>query len=197
MAQPNLLGLPLELRREIYRYLLVKECPLATGAPGFYSQLKIDILRTCKQVYHEALDVLFTENHIKLWLYEPYPSKDQLQSMSRAPRLTIIIKRHCRTPILPAFQTFVDLLVAHHGLKELNVKFDFPSCQPHLLTIQRAQRLLAPLFFIRVSESVSLTVNSNQLLPHFRKLLGDLERSMMEKGQSGCGRIEGYDFVDE
>jgi hypothetical protein len=206
MTEPSFLGLPLELRREVYRYLLVKKRALAISAFEFRARLNIDILRTCKQVLLEAQDVLLTENTLKLWLYEPYPSRTQLQMLCRAPRLTVIINRQCNTPIIPAFQILAGLLISHHGLRELDIEFDFTSRHPHPLTIQRAQTVLAPLFSIRVQDSVSLkamtTGNKSptfglEVLPHFRRLLRDLERSMMGVGVVQHRSIEDYNFLND
>ncbi|SLM33677.1 hypothetical protein LPUS_00809 [Lasallia pustulata] len=66
MAAPSsiifpFLSLPAELRNVIYRHLLV-------GGPDTTAPPHAQILRTCKQVNHEATDILYAENTFNLYV---------------------------------------------------------------------------------------------------------------------------------
>jgi hypothetical protein len=55
--------LPTELRLEVYRELLQSECDLSMSRHWFgMNRLHPSILRTCHQVYEEAMEVLYGEN---------------------------------------------------------------------------------------------------------------------------------------
>ncbi|MCJ1469717.1 hypothetical protein MMC07_008358 [Pseudocyphellaria aurata] len=56
------LSLPPELRKMIYRHLLVEDYPLSTSWPFSYSLHLPAIVDTCEQIRREAMQVMFAEN---------------------------------------------------------------------------------------------------------------------------------------
>ncbi|OCL13537.1 hypothetical protein AOQ84DRAFT_104920 [Glonium stellatum] len=77
-----LLSVPLEIRREIYRYLLIQQNPIAVDLVYMFKQFfdrhgtspgrdsRINILLASRQVCEEALDVLYGENVFQIHLYD-------------------------------------------------------------------------------------------------------------------------------
>ena len=70
--QSSLLDLPLELRREIYRYCLVREAPIRASGKvysekhftnGGHRVKRMSLLLVNKQINVEALDILYGENY--------------------------------------------------------------------------------------------------------------------------------------
>lgn len=70
MAKPSFLGLPQELRDEIYRLLLISSKPLRTVDPQAQDSLPTEILRVNKQVFCEAFSILTKENEFDYSLKE-------------------------------------------------------------------------------------------------------------------------------
>ncbi|KAK4444136.1 hypothetical protein QBC34DRAFT_442775 [Podospora aff. communis PSN243] len=66
---PSFLGIPAELRLEIYRYLLIAPGPIDIDWEK--PRLQPNILRTCKQVLSEAHPILYDENTWKLHIGTP------------------------------------------------------------------------------------------------------------------------------
>ncbi|KAJ9648218.1 hypothetical protein H2199_001071 [Coniosporium tulheliwenetii] len=69
----RLLNLPAELRFRIYEYALTAPDAAIKIYFSFQSlrvkpNLRLSLLRTCKQIYHEACDVLYTKNTILIVL---------------------------------------------------------------------------------------------------------------------------------
>jgi len=58
----SLLTLPVEIRLQIYDLLLVHEKPLQIKPDEDEKQVELAILQTCKQVYHEASPILYSQN---------------------------------------------------------------------------------------------------------------------------------------
>ena len=71
-GKTNLLDLPLELRLEIYRFVLVTPSKkLINPWPVYMPRLGIDILCTCRQIYREACPVLYGDNRFLYTLSLP------------------------------------------------------------------------------------------------------------------------------
>lgn len=58
------LDLPAELRNQVYRHVLVKNVEVNFAHPAAFSRTAA-LLRTCRQVYEEARDILYSENEFR------------------------------------------------------------------------------------------------------------------------------------
>ncbi|KAI4920911.1 hypothetical protein J4E85_009026 [Alternaria conjuncta] len=68
-TETSLLSIPAELRNEIYQYILVDDAPVVIVDKANNSVIKASgfagnaaILQTCRQIYHEAIGVLYGQN---------------------------------------------------------------------------------------------------------------------------------------
>lgn len=94
---PSFLGIPLEIRLEIYRYLLVVPGFIAldygVAYSGAYMKLPTAILSVSKQISEEALDVLYRENMFAICLSSRdrglYPYEFTAQNWQRVRCLTL------------------------------------------------------------------------------------------------------------
>lgn len=79
LVKSPFLRLPAEIRRMIYRYILVSQSGTIYGSPLYSAALDVDwdsskgiaLLRTCHQVYEEASAILYGENHVHDFCFEP------------------------------------------------------------------------------------------------------------------------------
>ena len=97
-TNPSLITLPLEVRREIYRYLLVPtgpidqciECLAFVASHAIHMERDISILLVSKRISQEALEILYGENYFKVDLNEDV---DETFVTHLAPQNTLLIRR--------------------------------------------------------------------------------------------------------
>lgn len=79
LVKSPFLRLPAEIRRMIYRYILISPSGTIYGKPLYSAALDVDwdfskgiaLLRTCHQVYEEASAIFYGENHVHDFCFEP------------------------------------------------------------------------------------------------------------------------------
>jgi len=79
LVKSPFLRLPAEIRRMIYRYVLVSPSGTIYSNPFYSPTVSLDwnflkgiaLLRTCHQVYEEASAILYGENHVHDFCFEP------------------------------------------------------------------------------------------------------------------------------
>lgn len=153
----TLLTVPTEIRLEIYKYLLIGKstrtinrrrcteviCNRPPPTPTYWdslkepehcccsNQLSIAVLRTCKQIYREGVDVLYSQNHfavgnrnsdyvmpnVKLFFDQIRPT-----NISYIQKLTLLIP--CgRKRSLPIWYAILRLLALWAPLRDLTIRF--------------------------------------------------------------------------
>lgn len=92
LGAASLLGIPSELRNQIYEYLLVNRPPVNINAKIDAGHKKIGrvsnfagssaIIHTCRQIYHEALGILYGQNifHFQYSVQHEYPGNCHIVS---------------------------------------------------------------------------------------------------------------------
>ncbi|KUJ12961.1 uncharacterized protein LY89DRAFT_687873 [Mollisia scopiformis] len=129
MASSTLLGLPLELRIQIYSYLFTAPRSRIELKKGSYRALNEDggeeiqmcLLRTCKQIYNETRDIWWKYNtlHLRSILNAHAPAPEGII----APNVAMRIKSQVRSVQMNIdtlfYKTIADRLVFGHNLSIL------------------------------------------------------------------------------
>lgn len=156
MANPTLLGLPLELRWKILRYCLVIGIaqipspafgePFRIGEPEASSQL----LRVCKQIYNEAFPILYQENIIfcrNATYLESFVSQKAPSSRSMIRHVCISGRTHNR--LIAQLDNYLPFFESLPSLRSLNI-FQSRVSDIHqgnrciIMAIANTMALLAP-----------------------------------------------------
>ena len=89
-SKPNLLTIPLELRHQIYYYLLINDAVVNIATQAMAQPLQHGLVRSCSQTFHEMLDYYYTNNKFLLSLIRPMEVKRKhLQRLSRVRHLQV------------------------------------------------------------------------------------------------------------
>ncbi|KAL6722086.1 hypothetical protein ACLMJK_001191 [Lecanora helva] len=84
----HLLALPLEIRHNIYSFLLIDTTPyrpcLIDIEPDDLRQTAVSLFLTCRQIYHEAFEYYYTMNHFMLSLISPYYNLSEINAQTDA-----------------------------------------------------------------------------------------------------------------
>ena len=104
MAIPNLLTIPLELRRQIYSHLFIHDSAVNVASDLIERPLRNGVVYSCRQIYYEALDYYYASNTFLLSLPRPPESMSKLlRHLTRAQHLQVEIGDLVLSPINRAF----------------------------------------------------------------------------------------------
>lgn len=91
-SKPKLLTIPLELRRQIYYYTLIHDSVVNVASALIEKPLRDGAVRSCRQIYYEALDYYYANNTFLLSLLRPPECTTKLlRHLSRAQHLQVEI----------------------------------------------------------------------------------------------------------
>ena len=103
-SKPKLLTIPLELRRQIYYYTLVHDSVVNVASALIEKPLRDGVVRSCRQMYYEALDYYYANNTFFLSLLRPPECTPQLlRHLSHAQHLQVEIGDLVLSPTDRAF----------------------------------------------------------------------------------------------
>ena len=89
-SQPSLLTIPLELRHQIYSYLLTNNAVVNIATQAMAQPLRNGLVRSCSQTFHEMLDYYYTNNKFLISLLRPMEVKaNHLRRLSRVQHLQV------------------------------------------------------------------------------------------------------------
>lgn len=136
------MGLPRELRDEIYRYLLGSRIRIKPAEEG-HSVLPTAILQVSRQVSSEAQEIILQEN--VFIVSSRQFNKHQWAAVLKAPHLKILIfcdydyweDEDSADSIYYVVLNFAELFAEHHGLKNLQIDFIFDVTEyPHIRSLK-------------------------------------------------------------
>ena len=91
-CKPNFLTIPLELRHQIYSYLLINDTVVNIATEAMVKSLRNGIIRSCWQASHEMLEYYYANNTFLLSLFSPLQSTPRLvKYLSRVQHLQVEI----------------------------------------------------------------------------------------------------------
>lgn len=77
-SKPSFLSMPLELRHEIYSYLLTNKAIANIATQAMIQPLRNGLVRSCSQIFHEMLDYYYAKNTFLLSLLRPLETSPKL-----------------------------------------------------------------------------------------------------------------------